>query len=93
MGAAHKEESGMAHRLGLHRLPAPLTFYVRINALSESHLSQVAKLKDVYGPDLLRDLSQWKWNYPPAGDPCGLLYCLTHCAPRNGPLHASVPIW
>ncbi|MGA3198319.1 MAG: hypothetical protein ABSD89_02830 [Halobacteriota archaeon] len=58
----------MAHRLSLHRLPAPLTFYVQINALSESHLRQVAKLKDVYGPDLLRDLSQWKWTYPPAGD-------------------------
>lgn len=48
----------MAHKLSLHRLPAPLTFYVRINALSESHLRQVAKLKRVYGPDLLRDLSR-----------------------------------
>jgi hypothetical protein len=58
----------MAPKLSLQRLPAPLTFYVRINALSESHLRQVAKLKGVYGPDLLRDLSQWKWNYPPIGD-------------------------
>ena len=58
----------MAPKPSLHRLPAPLTFYVRINALSESHLRQVAKLKGVYGPDLLRDLSQWKWDYPPAGD-------------------------
>jgi hypothetical protein len=48
----------MAPKLSLHRLPAPLTFYVRINALSESHLRQVAKLKRVYGPDLLRDLSR-----------------------------------
>jgi hypothetical protein len=63
-----REESGMAPKLSLQRLPAPLAFYVRINALSESHLRQVAQLKGVYGPDLLRDLSQWKWNYPPAGD-------------------------
>jgi len=58
----------MAPKLSLRRLPAPLTFYVRINALSESHLRQVAKLEDVYGPDLLRDLSQWKWNLPPSAD-------------------------
>ncbi len=48
----------MAPKLSLHMLPTPLTFYVRINALSESHLRQVAKLKRVYGPDLLRDLSR-----------------------------------
>jgi len=58
----------MAPKLSLRRLPAPLTFYVRINTLSESHLRQVAKLEGVYGPDLLRDLSQWKWNLPPSGD-------------------------
>jgi hypothetical protein len=58
----------MAPKLSLDKLPAPLTFYVRINALSESHLRQVARLKGVYGPDLLRDLSLWKWNYPPADD-------------------------
>jgi len=49
-------------------LPAPLTFYVRIKLLSESHLRRVAKLKDVFGPGLLRDLSLWKWSYPPADD-------------------------
>ena len=58
----------MPVKLSLQRLPAPLTFYVRIGALSESHLRRVAKLRDVYGPDLLRDLSTWKWTYPPAGD-------------------------
>ncbi|MGD0716809.1 MAG: hypothetical protein ABR979_01920 [Halobacteriota archaeon] len=35
---------------------------------SPSRLRQVATLQGIYGPDLLRDLSEWKWNYPPAGD-------------------------
>ena len=58
----------MPTKLSLRRLPAPLTFYVQIEVLSESHLRQVTKLRDVYGPDLLRDLSPWKWNCPPTGD-------------------------
>jgi hypothetical protein len=58
----------MAPKLSLRTLPAPLTFYVRINVLFESHLRQVAKLEGVYGSDPLRDLSQWKWNLPPSGD-------------------------
>jgi len=63
-----REESGIAPKLSLQRLPAPLAFYVRINALSESHLRQVAQLKGVCGPDLLRDLSEGTWSYPATGD-------------------------
>lgn len=52
-----KGQSYVAHKLRLLKMPEPLTFYLKAQALSENHIRQVAKTKSVYPPGLLRSFS------------------------------------
>lgn len=49
-----KGQSYVAHKLRLLRLPEPLTFYLEAGVVSENHVRQVQRLRDIYGPDLTR---------------------------------------
>lgn len=48
-----KDQSYIAHKIKLLRLPAALTHYLQQGILTENHIRQVEKLKGIYGADLL----------------------------------------
>ncbi len=52
-----KGQSYVAHKLRLLRLPEFLTFYLQEGALTENHIRQVIKIKDIYPPGLMRPFS------------------------------------
>ncbi len=52
-----KGQSYIAHKLRLLKMPDFLTFYLQEGSLTENHIRQVAKLKDIYPPGLMRTFS------------------------------------
>lgn len=53
-----KGQSYIAHKLRLLKLPEFLTYYIDQNLLTENHIRQIMKLKDIYPPGLKRDMPQ-----------------------------------
>jgi ParB/RepB/Spo0J family partition protein len=53
-----KGQSYVAHKLRLLKLPEPITFYLERGALTENHVRQIIKIRDVYGADLPRGISE-----------------------------------
>lgn len=52
-----KTQSYVAHKLRLLKLPEPITFYLQRGVLTENHIRQIAKFKNIYGPHLPGDFS------------------------------------
>ena len=51
-----KGRSYVAQKLRLLKMPGPLTFYLQSGDLTENHLRQIVKLKNIYGKDLMAPL-------------------------------------
>lgn len=52
-----KTQSYVAQKLRLLKVPEPITLYLQERALTENHIRQILKLREVYGPDLPRGIS------------------------------------
>ncbi len=53
-----KGQSYIAHKLRLLKLPEFLTYYVDKNLITENHIRQIMKLKDIYPPGLKREMAK-----------------------------------
>lgn len=53
-----KGQSYVAHKLRLLKLPEFLTYYMGKGILTENHIRQVLKIKEIYPPDLKRHFSK-----------------------------------
>lgn len=53
---AGKTQGYIAHKMGLLKLPEPLQFFLKRNLLSENHIRQLKKLKNIYPPGLTREI-------------------------------------
>lgn len=76
-----KTQSYVAHKLRLLSLPDFLTVYLRLGVLTENHVRQIARLKGIYPPGLMREFNgerePWELWEPKDGEDAGvLLYIL-----------------
>jgi ParB/RepB/Spo0J family partition protein len=53
-----KSQGRIAQILGLLKLPAPLTAAIGLAGIGEAHVRAVVTLRDIYGPELLRQSTQ-----------------------------------